>query len=74
LLLGPSRSTMAKQLSNYMVPWSCARPPERSAGESSLGTRRMHARLGELHQPLHLHPTRNPGGAWSVHALTGLVS
>jgi hypothetical protein len=52
---------MAKPLDNYAAPWSCVRPPERSARESSLGPRKMLAKFGELHQPLHLHPARNPG-------------
>jgi hypothetical protein len=55
---------MAKQLDNYVVPWSCVRPPERSARKSSLEARRMLAKLGELHHPLHPRPTGNPGAAW----------
>jgi hypothetical protein len=64
LLLEPSMSTMAKQLSNSAMPWSCVRPPERSARESFPGSRRMLAKSGELHQPLHPRPARNPGAAW----------
>jgi hypothetical protein len=64
LLLGPSRSTMAKQLDNYAVPWSCVRPPERSTRLLLSGARRMLVKLGELHYPLHPHPARNPGAAW----------
>jgi hypothetical protein len=55
---------MAKQLDNPAVPGSCVRPPERIARESSLGARRMLAKLGELHQPLRLPPARNSGAAW----------
>jgi hypothetical protein len=54
---------MAKQLDNYAVPCSCVHPPERNARVSSLGARRMLAKLGELHQSLRPRPTRDPGAA-----------
>jgi hypothetical protein len=53
-----------KHLSNYVVPWSCVQPPERSARELSHGARRMLAKVGELHRPLHPCLARNPGAAW----------
>jgi hypothetical protein len=49
----PDKGTMAKQLSNSLVPWACVRPPEHSARLPLSGARRMLAKLGELHQPLH---------------------
>jgi hypothetical protein len=55
---------MAKPLDNYEMPWSCVRPPEHSARVSSLGTKRMLAKLGELDQSLCLLLARNPGAAW----------
>jgi hypothetical protein len=60
----PDREAMAKQLSNSLVPWAYVCPPEHSTRSSSSGTRRMLAKLGELHQPLHPRPARNLGAAW----------
>jgi hypothetical protein len=55
---------MATPLDNIVMPWSCVHPPEHRARMSSLGARRMRAKLGELHQPLYPCPVRNPGAAW----------
>jgi hypothetical protein len=49
LLHEPSKNTMATPLDNLAIPWSCVRPPEHGAKVSSLGARRMLAKLGELH-------------------------
>jgi hypothetical protein len=65
---------MATPLHNIVAPRLCVRPPEHRDKMSSLGARRMLTKLGELHQPLHPRPVKNPGAAWAVHALTGFVS
>jgi hypothetical protein len=62
---------MVKPLNNYTVLWSCVLPPEHNAGVSSLGARRMLAKLGELHQSLRPRPARNPGAAWGSTFLDG---
>jgi hypothetical protein len=59
---------------NFLVPWSCVRPPERRTKVSSLGARIMLAKLRELHQSLCPHPAKNPGAAWGNTCLTDLVS
>jgi hypothetical protein len=59
-LLEPSRNIMSKLLDNYAMSLSCVCPPEHNARESSPGSRRMLAKLGELHQSLRLCQARNP--------------
>jgi hypothetical protein len=64
-LLGePSNNATAKTLDNFAMPWSCVRTTEHRARVSSLGDRRMLAKLGEHYQSLCPHPARNPGAAW----------
>jgi hypothetical protein len=53
------------------MPWLFVHPPEHRGKMSSLGARRMLAKLGELHQPLCARPTRNPGAAWGSTSLDG---
>jgi hypothetical protein len=55
---------METPLDNIVVPWLCVRPPEYRAEISSLDARRMLAKLGELHQPVHPRPAKNPDAAW----------
>jgi hypothetical protein len=55
---------MATSVGNIVTPWLCVRPPEYRAEVASLEARRMLAKLGELHQPLHPRPAKNPGAAW----------
>jgi hypothetical protein len=55
---------MATPLDNIVIPWLCVRPPEYRAEISFLEARRMLAKLGELHQPVHPRPAKNPGVAW----------
>jgi hypothetical protein len=55
---------METLVDNIVVPWLCLRPPENKAEVSSLGARRMLAKLGELHQLVHPRPAKNPGAAW----------
>jgi hypothetical protein len=55
---------MATSVDNIGSPWLCVRPPEYIAEVSFLEARRMLAKLGELHQPVHPHPATNPGAAW----------
>jgi hypothetical protein len=62
---------MATPLDNIVMPWSCVRPPEHGTQVSSLGARRMLAKLGELHQSLCLHPAKNPGATWGSTCLDG---
>jgi hypothetical protein len=71
LLQKKSKNTMAPPLDNFVIPWSCVRPPEHRARVSSLGARRMLAKWGELHQSLCLRPTRNLGAAWGSTCLDG---
>jgi hypothetical protein len=59
-----SESTMATPLDNIVIPWLCGRPPEYITEMSSLEARRMLAKLGELHQPVHPCPRKKPGAAW----------
>jgi hypothetical protein len=54
---------MATPLDNIVVPWFCVRPPDYRVEVSSLEARRMLAKLGELHQPVHSRPAKNPGVA-----------
>jgi hypothetical protein len=61
---------MVKLLDNY-APWSCVRPLEHNARVSSLGARRMLAKLGGLHQSLRPRLARNPGAAWGSTCLDG---
>jgi hypothetical protein len=49
---------------NIVSPWLCVSPPEYRAEVSSLAARRMLAKLGELHRPVHPCPAKNPGAAW----------
>jgi hypothetical protein len=51
-------------MDNIVTPWLCVRPPEYRAEVSSLEARRMLAKLGELHQPVHPRLVKNPGAAW----------
>jgi hypothetical protein len=62
---------MVTPLDNIVMPWLCVCPPEHRAKMSSLGARRMLAKLGELHEPLCLCPVKNPGAAWSSIFLDG---
>jgi hypothetical protein len=62
---------MATSIDNIITPWLCVHPPEYRAEVSSLEARRMLAKLGELHQPVHLRPTKNPGAAWGNTCLDG---
>jgi hypothetical protein len=55
---------MAIPLDNIVMPWLCVRPLEHRCETSSLEARRMLAKLGELHQPLHPRLAKNPGAAW----------
>jgi hypothetical protein len=55
---------MATLVDNIVSPWLCVRPPECRAKVSSLEARRMLAKLGELHRPVHPCPVKNPGAAW----------
>jgi hypothetical protein len=55
---------MATSVDNIVSPWLCVRPPECRAEVSPLEARRMLAKLGELHRPVHSCPTKNPGAAW----------
>jgi hypothetical protein len=55
---------MATSVDNIVTPWLCVRTPEYRAEVSSLEARRMLAKLGEIHQPVHLRPAKNPGAAW----------
>jgi hypothetical protein len=55
---------MATSVDNIVSPWLCVRPPEYRAEVSSLEARRMLAKLGELHRPVHPHLVKNPGAAW----------
>jgi hypothetical protein len=55
---------MATSLDNIVKPWLCVHPPEHGFEIASLEARRMLAKLGELHQPLHPRPAKNPGAAW----------
>jgi hypothetical protein len=55
---------MATPLDNMVAPWLCVHPPEHRAKISSLGARRMLAKLGELHIPLRPHLVKNSGAAW----------
>jgi hypothetical protein len=71
LLCEPSNRTMATPLDNFATPWSCVCPPEHRARVSSFSARRMLAKLGELHQSLCPHPTRNPGAARGCTCLDG---
>jgi hypothetical protein len=66
-----SKNTMATSLDNIVMPWSCVRPPEHGAKMSSLGGRRMLAKVRELHQSLRPHPAKNPGAAWGSTCLDG---
>jgi hypothetical protein len=62
---------MVEPLDNFSMPWSCVRPSEHRARVSSLGARRMLAKLGELHQSICPRPARNPGAAWGGTCLDG---
>jgi hypothetical protein len=55
---------MATPLDNIVIPWLCVCLPEYRVEISSLEARRMLAKLGELHQPVHPRPAKNPGAAW----------
>jgi hypothetical protein len=55
---------METPLDNIVTPWLCVRPPEHRSEISSLEARRMLAKLGDLHQPLHPRPTKNPSATW----------
>jgi hypothetical protein len=55
---------MATPLHNIVMHWLCVCPPEHRARMSSLGARRMLAKLRELHQPLCPRPVKNTGAAW----------
>jgi hypothetical protein len=55
---------MAISIDNIVSPWLCVRPPEYRAEVSSLEARRMVAKIGELHRPIHQCPVKNPGAAW----------
>jgi hypothetical protein len=71
LLQKSSKNTMAPPFDNFAIPWSCVRPPEHRAKVSSLGARRMLAKLGELHQSLFPCPVRNPGATWGSTCIDG---
>jgi hypothetical protein len=71
MLCKSSKSTMAPSLDNFAIPWSCVRPPECRSRLSSLGARRMLAKLRELHQSLFPHPVKNLGAAWGSTCLDG---
>jgi hypothetical protein len=62
---------MAEPLDNFAILWSCVRSPEHRARVSSIGARRMLAKLGELHQSLCPCPVRNPGATWGSTCLDG---
>jgi hypothetical protein len=55
---------MAASADNIIMPWLCVRLPKYRAEVSSLEARRMLVEVGELHQPIHPRPTKNPGAAW----------
>jgi hypothetical protein len=55
---------MATSVDNIVSLWHCVCPPECRAEVSSLEARRMVAKLGELHRPVHSRPAKNPGAAW----------
>jgi hypothetical protein len=55
---------MATSVDNIVTPWLCVRLPEYRAEVSSLESRRKLAKLGELHQPVHPRPAKNPSAAW----------
>jgi hypothetical protein len=55
---------MAPSFDNFSVPWSCVRPPECRTKVSSLGARRMLAKLRELYKSRCPHLAKNPGVAW----------
>jgi hypothetical protein len=66
---------MAKLLSKSLVPCAGTHPPEHIVRSSASGARRMLAKLGELHQPLHLHTQRGIQVQHrAVHGMTDLVS
>jgi hypothetical protein len=71
LLQKSSRDAMAPSLDNFVIPWSCVRPPECRTRVSPLGARRMLVKLRALHQSLCPHPTKNPGAAWGSTCLDG---
>jgi hypothetical protein len=62
---------MATLLDNIVIPWLGGRPPEYITEMSSLEARRMLAKLGELHQPVHPCPRKKPGAAWGSTCLDG---
>jgi hypothetical protein len=55
---------MATSVDSIVSPWLCVRPPVYRAEVSSLEDRRILAKLGELHRPVHPRPAKNPGAAW----------
>jgi hypothetical protein len=55
---------METSVDNIVSPWFCVRPPECRDEVSSLEARRMLAKLGELHRPVHSRPAKNLGASW----------
>jgi hypothetical protein len=64
---------MATSVDDIVSPWLCVRPPECRAEVSSLEARRMLAKLGELHRPVHSRLRRIQVQHGAVHAMTGLA-
>jgi hypothetical protein len=62
---------MATVVDNIVSPELCVRPPEYRAEVLSLEARRMLAKVGELYQPVHPSPMKNPGAAWGSTCLDG---
>jgi hypothetical protein len=71
LLQKSNKGTMAPSLDNFAIPRFCVRPPECRTKVSSLGARRMLAKLRELDQSLCPHLAKNPGAAWGSTCLDG---
>jgi hypothetical protein len=62
---------MGTTVDNIVTPWLCVRQPEYRAEVSSLEARRMLAKLGELHQPMHPRTAKNSGATWGSTCLDG---